>query len=159
MLHGWFWSYVSWYAGSFLLQQGDRFWLYLPCHKPAPPLINDEKIKKQCRLIYGILSIIHKEKGVIYSDKKQHQEALDNYLLAHKLNPKKKFYLYLIAEQYDALNKKKEALEYYQQVFDSIDEKKGLDLLTASIRDFSESRIDRLKEELFMEKWFVFTSY
>ncbi|MCZ4693663.1 hypothetical protein DWB61_00225 [Ancylomarina euxinus] len=100
----------------------------------------------------SILSIIHKEKGVIYADKKQHQKALDNYLIAHKLNPKKKFYLFLIAEQYDALNRKKEALEYYQQVFDNIDEKKGLDLLSASIRDFSKSRIERLKEDLFMEQ-------
>ncbi len=100
----------------------------------------------------SILSIIHKERGVIYADKNQHQEALDNYLTAHKLNPKKKFYLYLIAEQYDALNNKKEALKYYQQVFDGIDEKKGLDLLTASIRDFSKSRIDKLKEDIFMEQ-------
>ena len=100
----------------------------------------------------SILSIIHKEKAVIYADKKQHQKALDNYLIAHKFNPKKKFYLYLIAEQYDALNKKKEALEYYQKVFDSIDEKKGLDLLSASIRDYSESRISKLKEDLFMEQ-------
>ncbi|WP_372643692.1 tetratricopeptide repeat protein [Ancylomarina sp.] len=100
----------------------------------------------------SILSIIHKEKAIIYADKKQHQEALDNYLIAHKFNPKKKFYLYLIAEQYDALNKKKEALEYYQKVLDTIDEKKGLDLLTASIRDYSESRISKLKEDLFMEK-------
>ena len=100
----------------------------------------------------SILSIIHKEKGIIYSDKNEYKKALDNYLIAHKLNPKKKFYLYLIAEQYDNLNKKKEALKYFQLVFDSIDEKKGLDLLSASIRDYSKSRIDRLKEDLFMEK-------
>jgi tetratricopeptide (TPR) repeat protein len=100
----------------------------------------------------SILSMIHKEKGIIYGDKKMHKKALNNYLLAHKLNPKKKFYLYLIAEQYDALNNKKEAIKYYQLVFDSIDEKVGMDLLSASIRDYSESRIDKLKEDLFMEK-------
>ncbi|WP_164977448.1 tetratricopeptide repeat protein [Ancylomarina salipaludis] len=100
----------------------------------------------------SILSIIHKEKAVIFNEKGKHQQALDNYLIAHKFNPKKKFYLYLIAEQYDALNKKKEALEYYQQVFDGIDEKKGLDLLTASVRDFSQARIEKLKEDLFMEQ-------
>lgn len=99
-----------------------------------------------------ILSIIHKEKASIYKDKENHQLALENYLLAHHLNPEKKFYLYLIAEQYDALNKKKEALAFYQQVFDGIDVKKGMDLLTASVRDYSESRIDQLKEDLFMEK-------
>jgi len=100
----------------------------------------------------SILSIIHKEMAVIYADKKQHQKALANYLLAHKLNPKKKFYLFLIAEQYDALDKKKEALEYYQKVLDGIDVEKGMDLLTASIHDFSESRIDKLTEDLFMEE-------
>jgi len=99
-----------------------------------------------------IVSIIHKQKAVIFKEKEEHQLALDNYLIAHKFNPKKKFYLYLIAEQYDALDRKKEALKYYQKVFDGIDEKKGMDLLMASIRDFSKSRIDRLKEEIFMEK-------
>jgi len=100
----------------------------------------------------SVFSIIHKEKAVIYNEKGNHKQALENYLIAHQFNPKKKFYLYLIAEQYDALNKKKEALKYYQQVIDGIDEKKGLDLLTASIRDFSISRIDKLKEDIFMEQ-------
>jgi len=100
----------------------------------------------------AIVAIIHKEKAVIFKEKKEHQQALDNYLIAHKFNPKKKFYLYLIAEQYDALDRKKEALEYYQKVFDGIDEKEGMDLLTTSVRDFSKSRIDKLKEEIFMEK-------
>ncbi|MGZ2369188.1 tetratricopeptide repeat protein [Ancylomarina sp. YFZ004] len=111
----------------------------------------DESLKLM-RPDSSILSIIHKEKGIIFADKKQHKEALDNYLIAHKLNPKKKFYLYLIAEQYDALDKKKEAIKFYQLVFESIDEKKGLDLLSASIRDYSKSRIDKLKEDLFMEQ-------
>ncbi len=100
----------------------------------------------------SILSIIHKEKGIIYGDKKMHKKALTNYLMAHKLNPKKKFYLFLIAEQYDALNKKKEAVAYYKQVLDGIDEKEGMDILSASIRDYSNSRIDRLKEDMFMEQ-------
>lgn len=99
-----------------------------------------------------ILSIIHKEKAGIYKDKENHQLALENYLLAHQLNPEKKFYLYLVAEQYDALNKKKEALAYYQKVFDAIEVKEGMDLLTASVRDYSESRIDQLKEDLFMDR-------
>ncbi|MRT93871.1 hypothetical protein [Ancylomarina sp. 16SWW S1-10-2] len=100
----------------------------------------------------SILSMIYKEKGIIYGDKKMHQKALNNYLLAYQLNPKKKFFLYLIAEQYDALNKKQEALKYYQLVIDGIDEKRGVDILTASIRDYSKSRIDKLKEDLFMER-------
>jgi tetratricopeptide (TPR) repeat protein len=100
----------------------------------------------------SILSIIHKEKATIYKEKENHQLALENYLMAHQFNPEKKFYLYLVAEQYDALGKKKEALAYYQKVFDGIDEKKSMDLLTASVRDYSESRIDELKEDLFMEK-------
>jgi len=100
----------------------------------------------------AILSIIHKERACIFKDRENHKLALENFLIAYKFNPKKKFYLFLIAEQYDALDKKKEALKYYQQVFDSIDEKKGLDLLSASIRDFSKSRIDELTEDLFMER-------
>lgn len=100
----------------------------------------------------SILSIIHKEKGIIYGDKKMHQKALNNYLLAHKLNPKKKFYLYLIAEQYDALNNKKEALKHYQLLLDNIDEKTNQDLLSSSICNYSKSRIDKLTEDLFMER-------
>lgn len=100
----------------------------------------------------SILSMIHKEKGIIYGDKKMHIEALNNYLLAHKFNPKKKFFLYLIAEQYDALDKKKEAVKFYQLLLDSIDEKTSQDLLSSSLRNYSKSRIDKLKEDLFMEK-------
>ncbi len=100
----------------------------------------------------SILSMIHKEKGIIYGDKKMHTAALNNYLLAHKLNPKKKFYLYLIAEQYDALGNKKEAIKYYQLLLGSIDEKTSQDLLSSSLLNYSKSRIDKLKEDLFMEE-------
>lgn len=100
----------------------------------------------------SILSMIHKEKGIIYGDKKMHKAALNNYLLAHKLNPKKKFFLYLIAEQYDALGNKKEAIKYYQLLLGSIDEKTSQDLLSSSLLNYSKSRIDKLKEGLFMER-------
>jgi len=100
----------------------------------------------------SILSMIHKEKGIIYGNKKMHKKALNNYLLAHKLNPQKKFFLYLIAEQYDALDKKKEAVKFYQLLLNSIDEKTSQDLLSSSLRDYSKSRIDKLSEDLFMEK-------
>jgi len=99
-----------------------------------------------------ILSIIHKEMATIFKDKENHQLALEHYLIAHRFNPEKKFYLFLIAEQFDALDKKKEALDYYQQVYDGIDEKEGMDLLTVSVRDYSKSRIEKLKEDLFMEQ-------
>lgn len=99
-----------------------------------------------------ILSLIHKEKAIIFNDKDKYQLSLDNYLSAYRFNPKKKFYLFLIAEQYDELGKKKEALNYYQQVLEGIAEKQGTNLLTASVHDYSKLRITKLKEDLFMEK-------
>ena len=99
-----------------------------------------------------ILSIIHKEKAIIFNDKDKHQFSLYNYLNAYRFNPKKKIYLFFIAEQYDELGKKKKALNYYEQVLEGIDEKQGTNLLTASVHDYSKSRITKLKEDLFMEK-------
>jgi len=61
----------------------------------------------------SILSIIYKEKATCFGLVNKHQLALDNYLSAYKFNPKKKFYLFSIANQYDQMGKKKLAVDYY----------------------------------------------
>jgi len=99
----------------------------------------------------SILSIIYKEKAMIFEAMNKHMSALDSYQRAYKLNPQKKFYLYLIANQYDALNKKQQAINYYQQFVDGINPDEGMDLQQAAARDFSQAKISKLKEDLFME--------
>ncbi len=104
-----------------------------------------------------ILSAIHIEKEAIFSVLGKFDEALREYSMAYKLNPKPE-YLFFIASLYQSkLEDKKKALEYYETFLTMLPELSESEhshqeeQIVISLKKVAEDNIRSLKEEIFFD--------